>query len=130
MTYAFDRTKIPGTLAFPLKRSVVDGALQGAGVERLAVLYFSMRQRGDIVMRAIFNGEHKKGAQGAGKATLHLYAVPSAERRSTEAALVNGALAQVCAWLRRSELEGNTWREADHVLEVHCAAGKVTFSES
>ena len=130
MTYSFDRTKIPGTLAFPLKRSVVDAALQNASVERLAVLYFSIRQGGDVVMRAIFSGEHKKGKQGAGQATLHFYAVPSAERVSTERAMLSGPLSQACAWIRRCELEGNAWREADHLLEVHYAAGKITFRES
>src|SRR5213079_364961 len=67
MTYAFHRTKIPKTLAFPLKRTTLDAALEAAGVADLAAVTFSTRERGDVVLRVEFTGQHRKGWVGAGK---------------------------------------------------------------
>jgi len=130
MTYAFHRTKIPKTLAFPLKRTTLDAALEAAGVADLAAVTFSTRERGDVVLRVEFTGQHRKGWVGAGKASLFLYAVPTAERRVAEDSLVRDALAQVCAWLRRAQDAGNAWKEADHLFEVHYSGNGIHTKES
>jgi hypothetical protein len=128
VTYAFDRAKIPRTLSFPLKRSALDAALDSAGVTSLAVVYFWMRQRGDVVLRAGYSGEARRAA-AAGQSTVTVYAVPVAERRETEAALLREALPRLAAWLRRVESAGNAWRGVEHHLAIHYRAGKLEYTE-
>jgi hypothetical protein len=130
MDYAFQRSKIPRTLAFPLKRTTLDAALEAAGVTDLVAVTFTTHQRGDAVLRVEFTGEHKKGWAGAGRASLVLYAVPARERRVAEEALVHGALPQACSWLRRAQDAGTAWREADHFFEVHYSANGIEMRES
>ena len=130
MSYAFHRSKIPKTLAFPLKRTTLDAALEAAGVADLATVTFTTRQRGDVVLRVEVTGEHRKGWVGAGTASLFLYAVPAGERSLAEATLIRDALTQVCGWLRRAQDSGNAWKEADHLFEVHYFGSGVRINES
>ena len=127
VTYALDRAKIPRTLSFPLKRPALDSALDSAGVASLAVVYFWTRQRGDVVLRADFCGEAHHAA--AGQSTVTVYAVPAAQRRETEVALLREALPRLAAWLRRAESAGNAWRGSDHHLAIHYRAGELQYAE-
>ena len=129
VTYGFDRAKIPKTLSFPLKRSGLDAALDAAGVVSLAAVYYWMRQRGDVVLRADYLGEARRGWAQAGQSTVTVYAVPAAERRETESALLREALPRLVAWLRAADAAGNAWRGADHHLAVSYRAGNLQYDE-
>jgi hypothetical protein len=109
---------------------MLDSALAAAGVENLATVTFTILQRGNIALRVFFTGEHQKGAAGAGKASLVLYAVPANMRRITEEMLLHSALPQACAWLRSAQDAGNAWREADHLFEAHYSGNSVAIHES
>jgi hypothetical protein len=128
MTYDLNRTTIPKTLAFPIKRSSLDAALEAAGVRSLATVTFTTRQTGNVVMRVEYTGEHRRGWVGAGKAAVFIYAVPTAERPSIEQTILRGPLGQLCAWLRKAEGAGDVWREADHHLDVSLSGGRSRFA--
>jgi hypothetical protein len=123
------RDKLPSTLAYPVERSELDRTLAEARVTAIASITFAIRQRGDVVARAIYTGEHRRGWVGAGTASLFIFAVPVAERRATADVLLGGALKRVCEWIRRSS-EPGVWREADHVIEVAFGGGRSSFRES
>ena len=113
LTYVFNRAKLPSGLSFPLKRSVLDTALREAGVSAVHCVYFSLQQGGRIVMRADYCGEGHRGRAAAGRASITLFAVPSAERQEAEACLLTEVLPRLVGWLRELELSGNVRRGVD-----------------
>ena len=70
-------------------------------------MYYWLRHKSQIVMRAHFCGEGRRGWASAGLTSLTVYAVPSAQRQATEAALVSEVLPQMVRWLKGLELSGN-----------------------
>jgi hypothetical protein len=128
-TYRFTRAKIPKSLSFPLKRSALDAALEGAGITSLAAVYFWTRQPGDVVLRANYCGEAQRTA-AAGESTLTVYAVPAPKRHDTEGALLREALPRLVAWLRAAQAAGNAWRGANHHLAVSYQGGQLYYDES
>jgi hypothetical protein len=129
VNYPFDKTKLPKGLSYPLKRSALDAALENAGVSQIHVVYFWTRESGNVVMRAEFCGESKKGWFAAGQSSITLYAVPSIERKETETLLIKEGLPKLCEWLKHAEDAGNTWRDKTHNLKIECANGKLYFTE-
>jgi hypothetical protein len=122
MVYAFDKHKVPRGFSFPLNRSVLDAALSEARITRVHCVYYWSRHSGDIVLRADYCGEANH-AWAAGQASITLYAVPAAERRETESALIQHALPQLCTWLQTAEQAGNVWRGVDHTIVFHFKHG-------
>ncbi|HYW73670.1 MAG TPA: hypothetical protein VE961_21790 [Pyrinomonadaceae bacterium] len=129
MNYSFDKSRLPQGMSYPLKRSVLDETLERAGVSRIYVVYYWLRQGGDVVMRADYCGDATKGRFAAGQSSLTLYAVPSTERKQTETLLLAKGLPPLCAWLKRAEEAGNAWRGKDHHLAIRCTDGLLSFSE-
>jgi hypothetical protein len=129
MNYSFDKSKLPQGMSFPLKRSVLDKALEEAGISQIHVVYYWLRQGGNVVMRAEFCGESNKGWFAAGQSSVTLHAVPSGERKGTEILLLERGLPVLCAWLKRAEAAGNAWRGKNHQLAIECAEGKLSVAE-
>jgi hypothetical protein len=106
--YAFSKAPIPRGMSFPLKRSVLDAALDAAGIERVATVYYALAQRGArIVVWSQYLGEAHRGFAAAGTSSVTLYAVPSTERHRIEEALVDVVLPQLVKWLRDIEASGS-----------------------
>jgi hypothetical protein len=129
MTYAFDKQKLPRGFGFPLKRSILDAALTEAAITGVYCVYYWLRHSGDIVLRADYCGEANH-AWAAGQASITLYAVPSGERRATEAALLHQALPRLCTWLHTAERAGNVWRGVDHTIVFHVKNGYLSVTTS
>jgi hypothetical protein len=130
LAYAFDRSKTPQGLSFPLKRSVLDTALSATGVSGVHCVYYWLRQRGQIVMRADFCGEGRRGWAAAGRASITIYAVPSPERQATEATLVSEVLPRMVSWLKALEQSGNTRRGVDQHFVASWEAGVASVEVS
>jgi len=129
MLYAFDKQKLPRGFSFPLNRSVLDAALAQAAIARVHCVYYWLRQSGDIVLHANYSGETNQ-AWAAGQSSITLYAVPSAERRETESAIIHQALPQLCTWLQTAERAGNVWRGNDHTIVFHFKHGLLSLETS
>lgn len=129
MNYSFDKSKLPQGMSYPLKRSVLDAVLQDAGVSQIHVVYYWLRQSGNVVMRAECCGQSNKGAFAAGQSSITLYAVPSEERKETETLLLEKGLPELCAWLKKAEEAGNAWRGKNHHLAIECAGGSLAVVE-
>lgn len=127
LEYGFDKAKLPRGLSFPLGRSVLDRALEQAGVTGVHCVYYWRRQSGDVVLRAEYCGEGRKGWAAAGMSSVTVYAVPSAERKATEQAVLEQGLPRLVAWLRELERAGNTRRGVDQHLAVSYAASAVSI---
>jgi hypothetical protein len=129
MEYAFDKHKLPRGFSFPLNRSVLDAALTQARIAHVYCVYYWLRQSGDIVLRADYCGETNR-AWAAGQASITLYAVPSLERRETEAVLIHQALPQLCTWLQTAEQAKNVWRGNNHAIVFHFEHGSLIVRSS
>jgi hypothetical protein len=116
-------------MSYPLKRSVLDETLERMGISKIHVVYYWLRQSGDVVLRADYCGDARKGRFAAGQSSVTLYAVPSTERKQTETLLLEKGLPSLCRWLKRAEEVGNAWRGKDHHFAVRCANGLLSFAE-
>ncbi len=114
-TYSFSKDKLPKTLSYPLKRSLLDAALDAAFVakEVHSVRYLLRHRSGDSVLDAIYSPDGT-GAYASGRSLITLYSVPSDQRNGVEAILTVEALPILCSWLARAAREGNVWRWAAH----------------
>jgi hypothetical protein len=130
LAYSFDKAKLPKSLSFPLKRSVLDAALLEATVSGIHCVYYWLRQRGHILIRADYCGEGRRGWAAAGRASITVYAVPAVERQVTEACLVSEVLPRMVRWLKELESSGNIYRGVDHHFAATWEAGAVAFEAS
>lgn len=128
MQYSFTKSKIKRGLSYPLKRSLLDSALENSSIGVVALVFYFMRHGGNIVMRADFMGEGH-GVTLGGNASVTLYSVPSKEKHQIQALLVTEGLARVCGWLQRVEQAGNTWRAKNHSIVLEFVAGALKISE-
>jgi len=115
--YSFSKDKLPKTLSYPLKRSVLDAALQSSSVyETIWYVHYSGHQNRNTVLRAHFHPE-QYGNHACGKVMLTVWAVPRNERKIMEDLLVRDGLPLLCQWLARAKLEGNSWRGFVHIID-------------
>jgi len=130
MNYSFDKSKLPQGMSYPLKRNVLSAALEEFQIFQVHVVYFWIRQHGNIVMRADYLGETNKGWFAAGKSSVTLYAVPSKERHMTQHLLLEKGLPALCTWLQKAEAAENVWRGMYHSFVIECTQGKLSFVET
>ena len=133
MEYYSSKDKLPKGLSYPLKRSILDPALDAAGVARLGAVYYKRKawrqEPGDVVLRATYCGEGNRGWFAAGTSSIYVFAVPSDLRRQIEDALLAGALQLVASWLRDLERAGNTRRgDSLQCVVEHVGEGQIAFS--
>jgi len=129
MEYSFSKSKLPKGESYPLKRSLLDSALQQAGIKNVAIVSYLRNQRVDEVMRVDFLGEHTKTAV-SGNASLTVYSVPKEQRAITESVLSHEGLETIVKWLQKVETAGNTWRFADHHLVLEFSLQSLRQIES
>jgi len=116
-SYSFSKDKLPKSLSYPLKRSLLDATLQSSSVyETIWYVHYSGRQYRNTVLRAHFHPE-QGGDYAAGKIMLTVWAVPRNERKTTEDLLVRDGLPLLCQWLAKTKLEGNSWRGFVHIID-------------
>lgn len=127
--YSFSKAKLPKSLSYPLKRSLLDAALRSASVyeEVWLVQYYRKPYRG-MVLRALFSPE-LRGNFAAGRVSIGVWAVAAQERQATERVLVEQGLGRLCEWLAKTRAEGNAWRGLEHVLELSVHGETLRCSE-
>jgi hypothetical protein len=106
---------------------VLDRELEQAGITGVLAVDYTRRQGGHWVLRASYFGEGRKGSAGAGKAQVCLYAVPSAERKGTEQAILAQALPALVSWLVILERSGNTRRGVDQSFHAEYRDGALSI---
>lgn len=129
MEYDFHKWKIPKSLSYPIKRSVLDNILEDSGTDRIKWMYFSIRASGNIVIRANFVGEAHKTIS-IGNVGLSIYAVPSEERKQTEDLLIKKGFPKLVQWLKKLETAGEGWRSKTRLFEIHCEDNELSFAET
>lgn len=130
LEYLFAKDKLPEGWSYPLKRSVLDSALKAAGVTEVFGVRYSYGggQQRYRPLRVQFDGDEPRPF-GPGTVSITVYAVPSAERRSTMAKLA-ASLAAVCEWIRRAETAPPGWRMTRHDLTVELHDDQARVIES
>jgi len=119
MQYALTKDRLPKGFSFPLKRSVLDGALRAAGLpNELHHVYYARPQQPGLMLRIDYCGEDRKGWFAAGKSSLWLFAVPSDKRKQAEIALVTHGLPNLTGWLDKIRAAGNSIRGPDQTFEL------------
>jgi hypothetical protein len=110
---------LPKGTSYPLKRSVLDRALEQAKVNDLVIVSYLRTQRQNEVMRADYHGNHRRDYFASGKTSVTIYSVPGEQRAAIESALLNEGIKAVVEWLVKAETAGNTWRAVDHQLVLN-----------
>jgi hypothetical protein len=126
--YWFSKDKLPRTLSYPLKRSLLDAALRSASVFETVYSMRYLRGRNDCaVLEATFHPEQSRDF-GAGKVLITVWAVEGHERQAAEQLLLAEGLPALCRWLTKMRAEGNVWRGARHGLTLKISGGKLRTS--
>ena len=116
--YSFSKQKLPQSLSYPLKRSLLDTALRSASVYDVVwlVQYYG-KPHGDMILRALFSPE-PVGNFAAGRVSIGVWPVAAQQRQATEQMLVENGLNKLCKWLAKTRNEENAWRGFQHTLEL------------
>jgi hypothetical protein len=130
--YWFSKEKIPAKLSYPLKRSLLDNALRSAGVYGAV---YSVRYLGRTNSRAVMDASLVPlGTQAhrlvQGRSLITVWAVPKEQRHAAEQILAADALPRLCAWLARTQAEGNAWRGFRHAISFQIDEGNLNLVES
>lgn len=127
--YSFSRDLLPKTLSYPLKRSLLDSALQSAGVYDVV---YSVRYLGrpylNLVLDASFTPDWKGHPMVRGRCLITVLAIRSEQRHVAEQLLVGDGLPILCRWLTKTRTEGNVWRGTEHTLTFEIRDGKLRDS--
>jgi hypothetical protein len=130
MGYSFSKDKLPKGTSYPLKRSVLDRALEQANVNDLVIVSYLITQRRNEVMRADYHGNHRRDYFASGKTSVTIYSVAGEQRAATESALLNEGVKAIVEWLVKAETSGNTWRAVDHQLVLEFSLQSLRQIES
>lgn len=116
--YSFAKDKLPKLLSYPLKRSLLDGALRSSSVyTALSSVTYLGRAYENVLLDAHFSPEQYSYAS-SGKVWVRVFAVPAAERKVSEGLLLAHGLSALCRWLANGQSEGNAWRGFAHSLTL------------
>jgi hypothetical protein len=131
--YDFIKDKLPGTFSYPLKRSLLDAALNDGSVMDAvySVRYLFRRGEKPATLGALFSPE-RNGAHASvsGRSLITVWAVPSAERKACEDILIAAGLPILCRWLAQTLHAGNVWRGSAHDLSLIIQDGALKHQES
>jgi hypothetical protein len=138
--YSFIKEKLPKAFSFPLKRSILDAALDEASVRTQVysvryMLYhhnqWGRRKDGFPILEVLFSPELKGNSDSAyGKSLITVWAVPSQERKQCEGVLIETGLPHMCQWLERASVAGNVWRSTAHMLSLNIRDGVLNLEDS
>lgn len=128
-TYWYSKDKLPGTLSYPLKGSLLDATLEKAAVKSAVYSVRCIgRQNSPTILSSLFNPE-PKSAQ-AGKSLITIWAVDRRQRQQAERILLADGLLLLCNWLQRAQKEGNVWRSFRHELTLAIDDGTLKHCET
>ena len=128
--YTFSKDKIGRELGYPLKRSLLDSALQSASVYAAvySVRYLGHRNS-DVVLDANFVPDWRGHLTVRGRCLITVWPVPSQQRQAAEELLTAVALPILCRWLAKTQGEGNVWRGTEHMLTFEIQDGGLCHAE-
>jgi hypothetical protein len=128
--YSFSKDELPKTLSYPLKRSLLDSALQSAAVYDAV---YSVRYLGrpylNIVLYASFTPDWQGHPTVRGRCLITVRAVQSEQRHTAKQLLVGEGLPILCRYLTKTRTEGNVWRGTEHTLTLEIQDGKLRDSD-
>jgi hypothetical protein len=128
--YSFSKDELSKTLSYPLKRSLLDSALQSAAVYDAV---YSVRYVGrpylKIVLYASFTPDWQGHPTVRGRCLITVRAVRSEQRHAAEQLLVGEGLPILCRWLTKTQTEGNVWRGTEHTLTLEIQGEKLHHSD-
>jgi hypothetical protein len=133
LKYAFSKDKLPESFSYPLKRSLLDSALNNwrVGSAVYSVRYLYGRGRAPFVLDVLFSPEGVKAHPSvSGRSLITVWAVRKDERKSCEQILVAEGLPILCQWLARACQEGNVWRSMGHQLSFSFAEGLLKHDDN
>jgi hypothetical protein len=111
---------------------MLDRALEGAGVERVDLVYFlraGITAWRDSDSGTLVEVTFRAAGLYSERIELRIHAVPSAERRHLNSVL-SDALPLVAKWIRNAESGENVWRSCDHSLTLRSAGTAFQIDES
>ena len=131
LIYRFHKDRLPRSHSYPLKRSLLDAALEDCLVAEAVVrVYYCFRPKvGATVMEATFYPEGQQHVFNPGKNVISLFAVPSEQRQTIEFALVTEGIPRMCNWFRAQDQAGNVWRGSRHEISFRIHDGILTVVE-
>jgi hypothetical protein len=121
--YGFSKEKLPRTLSYPLKRSLLDAALQSASVYTAVYSVMYVGRHNEKILLDAFHTAEQSTSFSAGRVLIRIWAVPRSERHRTEQMLLTDGMLKLCHWLTKLETEGNVWRGVDHRLILQINGG-------
>jgi hypothetical protein len=128
--YSFSKDKIDRRLGYPLKRSLLDSALNEASVYTTVYwVRYLARQHSNVVLDASFVPEGQGHPTVSGRCLITVWAVSSEQRHAAEQLLVADGLPILCRWLAKTRSEGNAWRGLEHMLTFRMQDGKLHCSD-
>jgi hypothetical protein len=129
-SYSFSKDKIGRELAYSLKRSLLDSALQSASVcSAVYSVRYLGRKNSNVVVDADFLPEWLGHPTVSGRCLITVWAVPSQQRHTAEQLLVLQGLPILCGWLAKTQSEGNVWRGSRHMIRFHMENGRLIHTE-
>lgn len=133
LQYGFSKDKLPRAFSYPLKRSLLDVALDEVSVTQTvySVRYLFGRGTSSTTLHAWFTPE-SSGAHVSvsGKSLITVWAVPREQRKSCEDLFIDAGLPILCRWLAQTATAGNVWRSTQHELSLVVRDGKLTHEKS
>jgi hypothetical protein len=132
--YELTKQRLPRGHGYPLPRSLLDSALEEAGIESVAWVHYSL---GHGSIHSDYRHPFRAWAPGAGGIAAHRYglepprnrqflagepgtvslsvcSVPSPERPLARMLLVDHGLPRLIHWLQEVEGRSQTWRDCHH----------------
>lgn len=129
MQYGFDRAKLPNGLSYPLRRSLLDQALETAGIARIHVVYYLLRKAGSLVLSADYSGEKEmRGWAAAGMSAITVCAVPSDQRQAIEQQILDVGLPRLIKWLSDIEQADGLLRDNHQHFAANYEAGALVIT--
>jgi len=119
--YGFSKGKLRRGLSYPLKRSLLDSALQRASVYGAV---YSVRYLENLALPLVLDAHFvavgsKWHSTVVGRSLVSLHAVPSIKRHAVEGLIVTEALPALCEWLAGTQSEQDSWRAMPHSIAFH-----------
>jgi hypothetical protein len=128
--YSFSKDKIGRDLGYPMKRSLLDSALQSASVYAAvySVRYLGHRNS-NLVLDANFEPDWRGHLAVRGRCLVTVWPVPSQQRHAAEELLAAEGLPILCRWLAKTQSEGNVWRGTEHMLSFEIQDGRLRHAD-
>lgn len=131
--YGFSKDKLPHGLSYPLKRSLLDGALRDRCVYGAVYSVRYLGSRSSVVLDAQFVpiGSRHAHQSVVGRSLITLWAVPSTKRHHLEEQILISALPRLCDWLAQSQRKDfSSWRGLLHSIAFQLSHGELVRTEN